>query len=68
MNMKAHMEAVLNQRPLAHRDIYRGILRWISLRGPGIAENGKIVQVAEILANSSSTTWESTDPWLHHVL
>lgn len=58
------MEVVLNQRLLAHRNIYGGILRRISLRGPGIAENGKVVQVVVIPANSSSTPWESANPWL----
>lgn len=61
------MEVVLNQWYLAHRDIYGGILRRISLRGPGIAENGKVVQAAEIPANSSCTIWEGTNPWLRFV-
>jgi hypothetical protein len=61
------MEVVLNQRLLAHRNIYGGILRRISLRGPIVAENGKVVQVAVIPANSRSTIWESTNPWLRFV-
>jgi len=58
------MEIVLNQRSLAHRNIYGGNLRRIPLRGLRIAENGKVVQVAVIPANSRSAIWESTNPWL----
>ena len=56
------MEVVLNQGHLAHRNIYGGILWRISLRGPGITENGKVVQIAEVPANRRSPTWESTNP------
>ena len=65
--MRSHMEVVLNQRPLAHRNIYGGILWRIFLRGPGIAENGKVVQVAVVRVNSTGTIWESTNPWLRFV-
>jgi len=37
------MEVVLDQRFLAHRNIYGGILLRISLRSPGVAEYGKVV-------------------------
>ena len=62
--MKAHMEVILNQRHLAHRNIYGGILRRISVRCPSIVENGKVVQVTVVPANSRTAIWESTHPWL----
>jgi len=37
------------------------------LRGSGIVENGKVVQVAVIPGDKTTTSWESTDPWLRFV-
>jgi hypothetical protein len=55
------MEGGLNQRLLAHRNVLGGIRRRISLRGPGIVENGKIVQVIEIKFPTHKM-WERTNP------
>jgi hypothetical protein len=46
--LSAHMEIGFNKRQLAHRDVYRWVLRWVRIRGLFVMENGHVVKVAEI--------------------
>jgi hypothetical protein len=45
-----YVEIGLDKRILADRNIHCGILGWVSIGGPGIAKNGKIIEVTEIPA------------------
>jgi hypothetical protein len=57
-----HMEVGLDKRILADRNVHGRIYRRILIRGSCVAENGKIIKVAEI-----STRGSRTNPCLRHV-